>query len=82
MWGGDQEDLPRVHDSEEKKKFISCIEVLDLSRGKWWQEPTIGQPPLAVWGYSSAVIGNDIYYYGGYCPHGYGDGCHHNSLYR
>jgi hypothetical protein len=82
MWGGYQEDLPRVHDSEEKKSFTSFLEVLDLSRGKWQQHLTLGQPPLAVYDYSSAVIGNDIYYFGGYCPHEYGDGCYHNSLYR
>ena len=83
MWGGDQRglrDFPQVHDSAEKMRFTSCVEIFDLSRGKWWQQPTSGKPPLAFYGYSSAVIGNDIYYFGGCCPNG-GDGCYHNSIY-
>ena len=77
MWGGDQPGLPQVHDSEEKKSMCSVMEVCHLATGRWEQKPTAGTPPLGVWGYASAAIGNKIYYYGGDCNHA---GCYHNSL--
>ena len=77
MWGGLHSGLPKVHDSEEKKSMCSVMEVCHLETGRWEQKPTTGTPPLGVWGYASAVIGNKIFYYGGYCNH---DDCCHNSL--
>ena len=79
LWGGDQPGLPVVHDSEEKKSMSSVMEVCHLaSGGRWEQKPTTGTPPLGVRGYAAAAIGNEIFYYGGYCGHGR---CYHNSLY-
>jgi N-acetylneuraminic acid mutarotase len=40
IWGGDQKDFPLGHDSEEKKSFTSCIEVLDIFKRKWQQHQT------------------------------------------
>ena len=77
MWGGYQPDIPIIHNNEEKKAMLSIIEVYHLCTGSWEQKPTIGNPPLAVRDYASAVIGNEIYYFGGYCNHPY---CYHNSL--
>ena len=76
MWGGHQHDLPKVHDSEEKKSMCSVMEVCHLATGRWEQKPT-GTPPPGVIGYAAAAIGNEIFYYGGYCGH---DECSHNSL--
>ena len=78
MWGGGQPGLPYVHDSEEKKSMSSVMEVCYLPSGRWEQKPTTGTPPLGVRGYAAAAIGNEIFYYGGYCGH---DDCHHNSLF-
>ena len=77
MWGGNIDGLPKVHDNEVKMMMTSVIEVFDLPSGMWEQRPTNGKPPLGVWGYASTVIGNRIYYFGGYCSHGK---CCHNSL--
>ena len=78
MWGGRQPGLPEVHDSEEKRAISSVMEVCHLPSGKWEQRPTTGTPPLGVISYAAAVIGKEIFYYGGYCGHDY---CYHNSLY-
>ena len=39
---------------------------------------TTGTPPLGVIGYAAAAIGNEIFYFGGYCGH---EHCYHNSLF-
>ena len=78
MWGGGQPGLPYVHDSEEKKASSSVMEVCDLGSGRWEQKPTTGTPPLGVYGYASAVIGREIFLFGGYSGH---PGCYHNSLF-
>ena len=77
MWGGDQEDLPRVHNNEIKQKLTSVIEIFNLPTGRWQQRRTTGNPPLGGYGYASAVVDNKILYFGGYCGHG---DCYHNSL--
>ena len=78
MWGGIQPGLPAAHNNEKKKAMSSVIEVHHLPTGTWQQKATIGNPPLGISGYASAVIGSEIFYYGGYCNH---DDCYHNSLY-
>ena len=78
MWGGKQPGLPEVHDSEEKRATSSVMEVCRLASGRWEQKPTTGSPPLGVWGYAAAAIGNEIFYYGGSCGH---YSCQHNSLF-
>ena len=78
MWGGNQPGLPSVHDSEEKEAMSSVMEVRHLACGRWEQKPTTGTPPLGVRGYASAVIGREIFFFGGYCGH---SDCHHNSLF-
>ena len=79
MWGGLQPGLPAVHNNEKKKSMCSVMEVCHLGTGRWEQKPTTGNPPLGVRGYAAAAIGNQIFYFGGYCCH---DDCRHNSLYR
>ena len=78
MWGGDQPGLPEVHDSEEKKASSSVMEVCHLASGTWEQKPTTGTPPLHVYSYAAAVIGREIFFFGGDCGHG---DCYHNSLF-
>ena len=48
-----------------------------LPTHRWEQFYTTGTPPLGVWGYASCHIGEDIFYFAGYCGHG---NCYHNSL--
>ena len=78
MWVGKQSGLPEVHNDETKKSESSVMEVCHLQSGRWEQKPTTGTPPLGVRGYAAAAIGNEIFYYGGWCGH---SGCYHNSLY-
>ena len=59
--------------------MCSVMEVCHLASGRWEQKPTTGTPPLGVSGYAAAAIGNEIFYYGGYCGHDYS--CYHNSLF-
>ena len=78
MWGGEQPGLLEVHDSKKKRAMCSVMEVCHLASGRWEQKPTTGTPPLGVRGYAAAAIGNEIFYYGGWCGH---LGCFHNSLF-
>ena len=50
-WGGCQDGLPGVHSSEEKRKFLSNIDVLHLETGIWQNKPTTGDPHPGVIGY-------------------------------
>ena len=76
--GGDQDSLPRVHDSREKRRFTTKLDVLDLTTLKWNKVSTTGTPPAAVIACSTATVGNDIYLFGGRCDDGK---CCHNDLY-
>ena len=78
MWGGNQPGLHEVHNSQTKEAASSVMEVCDLASGRWEQKPTTGTPPLGIEGYAAAVIGREIFFFGGYCGHA---GCYHNSLY-
>ena len=72
-----QSSLPEVHSNDLKTRMTSVIEIFDLETGKWTQESTLGQPPLGIRGQSSTTIGEEIYYFGGFCGH---DWCRHNTL--
>ena len=77
MWGGYQKSLTYEHESDRKKEITSAVETYHLPTGIWEQKSTANNPPLGVWGYASASIENEIFYFGGACNH---DDCHHNSL--
>ena len=77
MWAGDQAGLPRVHDSEEKRKLTSNIQHFTPSTGQWVSRATTGTPPLGVKGYSCTAIDDQLYYFGGGCGHGH---CYHNNI--
>ena len=79
LWGGESDDLPDVHNSEEKKRVTSHIQVFDITTGKWNNQSTRGTPPLGVDGYLCTTVDDKIYYFGGYCGH---DDCFHNSLHE
>ena len=77
LWVGDSDDLPAVHNSEEKRKVTSKVHIFDITTGKWNNQSTRGNPPLGVEGCLCTTVNNKIYYFGGYCVH---DQCYHNSL--
>ena len=77
MWAGDQVGLPRLHDSEEKRKLTSNIQHFTPSTGQWVSRATTGTPPLGVIGYSCTAIDDQLYYFGGYCGH---PNCYHNNI--
>ena len=45
-WSGGRSDIPRVHDSDHKRKATSHIEIYHLHIGQWSTKPTSGKPPL------------------------------------
>ena len=78
LWGGDQREMPKVHDSAKKRQFFSSVEVFDVNTGCWEQHTTSGTPPLrGVLGFACVAVRNDLHYFGGYCGHG---DCYHNSV--
>ena len=44
----DQDGLPYVHDSEEKRKLTSNIQHFTPSTGQWVSRATTGTPPLGL----------------------------------
>ena len=78
-WGGDQADLPYVHANEEKKKFISSIDLFHLPTLTWERRSTTGTPPVGVKDYACTKVDNQIFYNGGRCKP---DDCYHNNLYE
>ena len=77
MWAGRVDGMPRVHDSQEKRQFISCVEVFHSERGDWTRQPTSGPAPLGVREYGCTAVGDVLHFFGGYCNH---DKCYHNSV--
>ena len=80
MWGGSRPGLPLVHDSPQKKKFLSTIDRLDFRTGRWSSHVTRGtSPPLGPLGYFCTTRNTDILYFGGECGH---DDClcYHNDI--
>ena len=69
--------MPEVHDSQEKRRFISCVEVFHCETGDWICQPTNGAPPLAVCAYGCTAVGDTLHFFGGDCYH---DKCFHNSI--
>ena len=78
-WGGDQKNLPYVHDNEEKRKITSSIDLLHLTALKWERQSTAGTPPVGVRKYVCTNIGTNIFYFGGNCKI---DECYHNNFYE
>ena len=77
MWGGTINSLPPVHDSQYKRRLLSCVEVFHIKSGDWEQQKTNGVPPLGARAYGCTAVGNTLYFFGGYCHH---DDCCHNSI--
>ena len=77
MWAGGVDGMPRVHDSQEKRQFLSCVEVFHSESGDWIHQPTSGAPPLGVFGYGCTAVGDTLHFFGGGCNHG---DCYHNSI--
>ena len=78
LWGGAQYGLPLVHDVGEKQNFTTKVDVFSLSALEWINISTTGVPPAGVMGYSSTVVGKEMFYFGGRCNRG---SCCHNELY-
>ena len=79
IWGGGQYNLPQVHNSYQKNRLTSQIEIFNITSGKWDSKPTSGDPPLGVAGYVCTTFKDKIYYFGGWCFHG---DCYHNSIFQ
>ena len=77
MWAGVVDGMPAVHDSQEKRQFISCVEVFHCETGDWIHQPTSGTTPLGVCGYGCTAVDDTLHFFGGYCYHG---NCYHNSI--
>ena len=79
VWAGQIKGLPEVHDCPEKRAVVSSVDVFHLESGDWVQQLTSGTPPLGVWGYACAAVGDELHYFGGYCGHG---DCYHNGVHK
>ena len=79
LWGGLQDGRPLVHDSDEKRTFLSRVDVFHLQRGSWEQQTTSGTPPLGMAGYACVAVDSDLHYFGGWCGH---DNCFHSSVHK
>ena len=62
------EDLPD-YTSEELLELFYLVETLDLKTGDWEQHVSTGSPPLGLYASSCTVLGEKIYFFGGYCSH-------------
>ena len=78
MWGGNQEGLPTVHDNKNKRSITTKVDVFSLSAFEWTKTATTGTLPAGVMDYGTAVIGQDMFVFGGRCDY---DDCSHNELY-
>ena len=76
-WCGFHDGLPKVHNSDEKRRFMSNIDVLHLDTGIWQNHPTTGDPHPGVAGYACTVIGTKLKFFGGSYGH---DDCFHNNI--
>ena len=79
LWAGQEDGLPMVHDSREKRKHLSSIQHFPLSTGQWISRATTGSPPLGVISYFCTAIDNQLYFFGGWCGPSH-DVCYHNSI--
>ena len=77
--GGKQKALPRVHDSEDKRKITSTVDVFELSTFKWERKSTTSNPPAGVLYIACTSIKDNILYFGGNCK---SFDCFHNNLYK
>ena len=77
-WGGDHEELPYVHENEEKRKITYTIDLFHLPTFTWERRSTTGTPPVGVRSYACTKIDNTIFYFGGDCKP---NDCYHDNLY-
>ena len=76
--GGQRPDLPRIHDSPQKRKFLSTIDRLEFRTGRWSSHVTRGtSPPLGAIAYFCTTRNTDIFFFGGKCGD---DLCYHNDV--
>ena len=78
-WGGKQKDLPLKHYNDEKRKFVSSVDIFHLPELKWERRFTTGTPPAGVMKYACTNIRDSILYFGGRCQPG---DCFHNDLFE
>ena len=67
-----------MHDNEEKRSITTKVDVFSLSTLEWTKTATTGTPPAGVKNYGTALIGQDMFVFGGRCNLGK---CSHNELY-
>ena len=72
-------DLPRVHDSPEKRWITSTVERFNMLTGKLEKRQTTGSPLNGALAGSCSKVGDNIYYFGGCCKPG---DCFHNNLFE
>ena len=78
-WGGDQKNLPLVHDSEDKRKITSSVDIFQLETFIWERKSTTSNPPAGVLSFACTSIKDRVLYFGGNCKP---FDCLHNNLYE
>ena len=77
-WGGMNIDVPKEH-CRVKKHLTSNIEIFDMAGLSWLSLVATGESsPAAVMGYSSCLLDDKIYFFGGSCMP---TDCYHNDLF-
>ena len=76
-WGGDQQDLPAVHDNEQKRKVTQFVSIFYIPKCKWDKRSTTGTPPAGIREYACTNLRTNILYFGGSCKP---RDCFHNDL--
>ena len=56
IWGGNQADLPLVHDNEENKSFTTRLDLRNLPSMEWNNVSTTGTPPAGAMEYRATTI--------------------------
>ena len=78
-WGGYQQNLPMVHDNEDKRQITSSVNIFHLPTFQWKRKLAIGNPPAGVMSYACTNLENRMFYFGGSCKV---DDCFHNNLFE
>lgn len=65
------------HRSNTKGSQFTFVDVFHFKTGSWLKRNTSGAPPIGVEEYACAALGDDVYFFGGYCSH---DNSYHNNI--
>ena len=78
-WGGQHEDLSKIHHNDEKRKFTSFVDIFYFPTLKWERRSTTSTSPAGLMDYACTNRIDSILYFGGSCKP---LDCFHNDLFE